>query len=323
VSAGGGVASLRSPCAPGAADERVAAPAGAFRVAVRAVPRSGLVLAGGRVLHWREAERSVPGMLRGRRDIVLDVSLPAPLREVLLRACVEGGARAWIGMPEGYVVPAMERDLAVAALWRPVAAHRALLRVREAVRCVGTFAPELAGALRRQRHHLRYLGRSELRAALSSRALAPVAAAFAPPGPWGLGAGDVIVAHVVRHLAHPLRFRNARRLWRYAGLSVDGGRAQRVRRGQFPAHNESLRSALMQLPGLWLCSASPWAEVWEVMLPRYVERHDARCGCGREGHARRMAWRQVVRIWLRDGWMRWREIAVHDAAEALRRWGLC
>jgi len=263
-------------------------------------------------------------MLRGRRDVVLDVSLPAPLREVLLRTCIiEDGVRAWIEMSGGYVVPAGERDLAVAALWRPVAVQRALLRMRETVHCVAAFAPDLSEALHRQRRNLRYLGISQLRAALASEVLAPVAAAFAPPGPWGLGVGEVVVAQAIRHLAHPLRFQNARRLWRYAGLGVDGGRAQRVRRGQTPAHNEPLRRTLMRLPLMWLRTASPWAEVWEVLLPRYVERHDARCGCGRDGHARRMAWREVVRIWLRDGWLRWREIAAQDAAEALRRWGLC
>ena len=262
-------------------------------------------------------------MLRGRRDVVLDVSLPAPLREALLRICIEGGARAWIGMPGGYVVPAVERDLAVAALWRPVAVQRALLRVREAMHCVEVFAPDLQGALRRQRFHLRHLGISQLRAALSSEALAPVARAFAPPGPWGLGAGELIVAQAIRHLVHPLRFRNARRLWRHAGLGVDGGRAQRARRGQVPRHSEPLRRALMQLPGSWTRHGSPWREVFQALLPALMVRHSARCGCGREGHARRMAWREVVRIWLRDGWLRWREIAAHDAAEALRRWGLC
>jgi len=129
----------------------------------------------------------------------------------------------------------------------------------------------------------------------------------------------VAVASVVRHLVHPLRFWTARRLWAYAGLGVDDGRAQRPLRGRVPRHNESLRRAVLSLPGAWARHGGPWLALHEALLPAYVELHAARCGCGQEGHARRMAWREVARRWLLDGWLRWREIAVRDAEEALRR----
>jgi hypothetical protein len=263
----------------------------------------------GQAADWRDlAAGRAAEVLDGADLLEADISLPAPAREALLRAAFGRGVPARLLLPGGRAVGAGQADLEVAALWRPLAAHRLMLSARKAMLWAGRLLE--SDDFRPAATRLRKSVLRQLSACLRTPALRPLAELVSPPGPKGLGVGEVSAAAVLRYLAHPLRFQNARDLWAYCGLGVRGGRAV----GRWHSgHCEPLRAVLLSLPAGWERHRGGfWFLAHRELLPEEERRHAAACGCGRRSHPYRRAWRRVVKLWVAEVWWKWRMLAEED-----------
>jgi hypothetical protein len=139
------------------------------------------------------------------------------------------------------------------------------------------------------------------------RGVPELAAALDLDGPRGFAVGAMGASMLARHIVHPFRFSNVRSLWRYAGLGVHEGRAQRRWSGQKTTYTPGFHSALRSLvAGSWSRRPCYWSNLHKTLLPEFLAKHAAGCGCRSKTHVANMAWREVLRRWLADAWIGWR-----------------
>jgi hypothetical protein len=280
------------------------------------------------------------------QTVVLAVNSPAALRWRLLAR----GYRVWWSRPPSdgstlrqtadellavdlrRCLPGAERDEAVARIamtyqivdtmyrsWRRVQHASHSLRISDVP---GIGDPVLAN-IRRMTAFRRMLDRSVVGEV--HRNLPELAAALDLGGARGRQVGAATVAALARYIVNPLRFRNVRSAWRYAGLGVDGGRAQRRVSGQRTSFSPGLRRALRALVvASWQRRDCYWSDLHKMLLPEYLAKHAAGCSCRSKAHVANMAWREVLRRWLADAWIGWRAgmLRYYDAKgiEVSREW---
>ena len=263
-------------------------------VMIIAVPRSCMVIVDGVAADWRVLLRRAPAIVEnaGERPLVVDAAVPAPLREIVLRKALEQGCSVWLRLRPDLLVPARERDVAIAALWRPMASHRLLAGVRRMLAAAERYDVYPGVDLMRTSRQLTWQTRSALARHLAHPELAPVVEAVRIPG-----IGEVLVAGMIRHIVHPLRFPNLRSLWSYSGLGVRDGVAART-------GNKRLKYVVGLIPPAIVRHGDP--EAWGYCLEAELGRSRSRL------HAVLRARRRVARRVLAWAWWRWRCVELDE-----------
>jgi len=116
------------------------------------------------------------------------------------------------------------------------------------------------------------------------------------------GVGPVMAAWLVGWL-DPEKADTVSAFWKYCGLHVEDGQAPRPRKGQKINWNPKLKAKLMGvLAPSFLRSKSPYADF-------YYQYKERKLNLGwKEGHAHFAALRYMVKQFLKDLWVTWREM---------------
>ena len=109
------------------------------------------------------------------------------------------------------------------------------------------------------------------------------------------GVGPSLAAELVCRI-DLARAPSVRCLWRYAGLGVADGRAERLMRGRKSAFNRKLRAACFVLATSLLRCHSPYAEEYYRTKPIYL------CRGWSKAHAHRAAVRRMLKLFLAHLW---------------------
>ncbi len=92
-------------------------------------------------------------------------------------------------------------------------------------------------------------------------------------------------------------------LWRYAGLGVTDGKADRHQKGKRSHFNSRLKKTMYLIGRSMLMSNSPYRTIYDRAKERYMAREGIT-----KGHANNMARRVMVKVFLQHLWLTWREL---------------
>ncbi|SFU94871.1 transposase [Alicyclobacillus macrosporangiidus] len=120
-----------------------------------------------------------------------------------------------------------------------------------------------------------------------------------PQWPWlesVRGVGPVLAALMMAEIGDVTRFRSIPALWRYAGLAVKEGKAERRQRGVATAYNPRLKTTMYLVGTRMIMHRSSYREVYD----RYRDVYDGRGWV--KAHAHLAAMRQMEKRFLADLW---------------------
>lgn len=117
------------------------------------------------------------------------------------------------------------------------------------------------------------------------------------------GAGFITLAKIVAHI-DIRRANTISALWRYAGLAVVDGKAERLKKGEKAHFNRDLKTAVYLLGTQFLKANSPYRQIYDEAKAGYEEKKPD----WTNGHRHLAAMRVMMKVFLSHLWLRWREL---------------
>ena len=124
----------------------------------------------------------------------------------------------------------------------------------------------------------------------------------------GLGEGG-LAAQLIAQIDDIGKFSNVSKLWRFAGLAVIDGKAERNQPGEKAHKNGRLRAVCYLISEQFIKQQTPlYADIYYQEKSRLRELHPEPEGKQyTDGHLHNMAMRKAVKIFLQHLWVIWRE----------------
>lgn len=135
------------------------------------------------------------------------------------------------------------------------------------------------------------------------------------PGVWewvtsirGLGEGG-LAAQLIAQIDDIGKFSNVSKLWRFAGLAVIDGKAERNQPGEKAHKNGRLRAVCYLISEQFIKQQTPlYVDIYYSEKARLRELHPEPEGKQyTDGHIHNMAMRKTVKIFMQHLWIIWRE----------------
>lgn len=135
------------------------------------------------------------------------------------------------------------------------------------------------------------------------------------PGVWewvtsirGLGEGG-LAAQLIAQIDDIGKFSNVSKLWRFAGLAVIDGKAERNQPGEKAHKNGRLRAVCYLISDQFVKQQTPmYVDIYYSEKARLRELHPEPEGKQyTDGHIHNMAMRKTVKIFMQHLWIVWRE----------------
>ena len=135
------------------------------------------------------------------------------------------------------------------------------------------------------------------------------------PGVWewvtsirGLGEGG-LAAQLIAQIDDIGKFSNVSKLWRFAGLAVIDGKAERNQPGEKAHKNGRLRAVCYLISEQFITQQTPmYVDIYYSEKARLRELHPEPEGKQyTDGHIHNMAMRKTVKIFMQHLWIVWRE----------------
>lgn len=124
----------------------------------------------------------------------------------------------------------------------------------------------------------------------------------------GLGEGG-LAAQLIAQIDDIEKFSNISKLWRFAGLAVFDGKAEKNQPGEKAHKNGRLRSVCYLISEQFIKQQTPmYSDIYYQEKARLRELHPEKVGKDyTDGHIHNMAMRKTVKIFLQHLWIIWRE----------------
>ena len=118
------------------------------------------------------------------------------------------------------------------------------------------------------------------------------------------GCGFINVAKIVALIPGIESFTTVSKLWRFAGLAVMNGAAEKLVRGEKAHYNRRLKTACWLLAGSFLKSNSPYRQEYDSAKEHYQCTHPE----WTDGHRHNAAMRKMTKLWLAHLHSTWRAL---------------
>jgi len=135
------------------------------------------------------------------------------------------------------------------------------------------------------------------------------------------GIGPILAAGIIRYF-DPTKTKHASSFWKFAGLHVENGKSPRREKGTKTGFNPRARTLCWVIADTFIKTKSPYSEIYrkEVerqlkkeypkgylhkLYPKIYKESDTKL---KEPHARARARRYMVKMFLKDLWIKWREL---------------
>jgi len=117
------------------------------------------------------------------------------------------------------------------------------------------------------------------------------------------GLGAVLSAKLICYIKDIERFATVAKLWRYAGLGVVDGKAERRRRGQKANYNTRFKALMYVIANSFLKTGSKYRIIYDRAKEYYTANRD-----WNKSHIHYAALRRMEKLFLAHVWEKWREI---------------
>jgi len=128
-----------------------------------------------------------------------------------------------------------------------------------------------------------------------------------PAWKWGKnvkGLGPTLAAQLFGYIGDIGRFETVSRLWRYCGLGVTDGQADRMRKGQKARYNPRIKALMHNIGASFLKTNSPYRKIYDDKKRYYEQKHPD----WTKNHIHLAAMRKMEKVFLAHLWQKWREI---------------
>lgn len=136
----------------------------------------------------------------------------------------------------------------------------------------------------------------------------------------GLGAGGD-AAKLLAQIDDIGRFDTVSKLWRFAGLAVMEGKAEKNQKGEKAHFNNKLKAVCYVIADQFIKQQTPgYVDIYYSEKARQRELHPEKIETGRktqngkalyqysDAHIHNRAWRKMIKEFLRDLWLHWRRL---------------
>lgn len=127
-----------------------------------------------------------------------------------------------------------------------------------------------------------------------------------PAWPWlsqVRGMGLTLAAQLLGYIGDIERFSTVSKLWRYCGLGVTDGRADRMRKGEKAAYNPQIKSLCYNIGTSFLKTNSPYRKLYDQAKQYYTETRPD----WTKSRIHFAAMRKMEKVFLAHLWQKWRE----------------
>lgn len=116
------------------------------------------------------------------------------------------------------------------------------------------------------------------------------------------GIGHTLACKLLSQIQDISKFDTVSKLWRFAGMAVIDGQAERLKKGEKAHYNKALKT-IMYLIGTALMRAnSPYRKIYDDAKEYYTTNRD-----WTKGHIHLAAMRKMEKVFLSHLWQKWRE----------------
>lgn len=124
------------------------------------------------------------------------------------------------------------------------------------------------------------------------------------------GIGPTLGCKLLSQIEDISKFDTVSKLWRYAGLAVIDGEAERKKKGEKVHFNPRLKTCMFLIGQAFLKGRSPYRIIYDEAKKYYTDNRD-----WTPKHIHNAALRKMEKIFLAHLWQKWREVEGLDTRE--------